>query len=705
MKKFILLLLIFYTTYCGFAQNTITLGGLSSSNYCIQNSISVPFTTNIPFGTQFIARLKRGNEIITTGSSYYSPINLYTNLTHNIIYSTEYTVDVISGSINSNNSPNFTMGNILEAYVSDGLNKPFLNDDVCQGKSKIYYATIKDKSGNLITDNVNIQWKKNGVNIEGANSNSLLVTQPAYYTFVVTQGGCVVNARYNVNFYYHDYSFKSYNIFVDGDNIACIGTSKKLELAYKTTTSTYQWLKNGILIPGATERVYFATESGIYNANIDDVTCTMGGVNTKLNFTESLNPIAFPDYADTTTCNGSYVRLIANYNEASPNQYNYQWQKNDVNLESTSFQSSNVYSYSTNEPGKYRVIYSQGNCTSKSDEITVISSNKAQKPILTIGNQYELCQGSIQINPEKNKFSNNIYQTNNFYIGTSNIMGGRYFKNDVEIAPITYTSTIIVTQPGTYKMLYGNGSCEIESNSITLNFNPNPLIPKIFAENNKTNICGNSDYVFMKFDIPYTGNTYSYQWKRNGINITSNGTNSSYFAQTAGDYSVLVTNGTCSGISNSITVTLDNSPILDIFSNKNEVFCSNQLFKLQTPYLKNTIWTLNDVIIPNETQNYLYANQAGIYKGQINTGGCVAESLPFNLNVNIPNEIFSTKSGNWTDPTCWICNILPNSLNDAKISNGHNIVVPLGVHEVKNIKLEGTVNFEEGGEIKVNGGN
>jgi hypothetical protein len=54
-----------------------------------------------------------------------------------------------------------------------------------------------------------------------------------------------------------------------------------------------------------------------------------------------------------------------------------------------------------------------------------------------------------------------------------------------------------------------------------------------------------------------TGSGYTYQWRKNSVNITG-ATSSSYVAASQGNYNVVISDGICSGASNGIAVTITN---------------------------------------------------------------------------------------------------------------------------------------------------
>jgi hypothetical protein len=632
MKKFPIFLFLLLVSFKSIAIDEITLGSLSGTNFCAFNSISVPFTTTLHSGTQFTVRLKKGTSIIRSVTGNTSPIQLYMDIA-TMVYGEDYKIDIIAGSYSSAESPLLTIGNIGVAYMSDGENQQvyFSTDNICIGKSKTYYATVKDGYNTIITQNVNIQWKKNGEIIPGATQSQFTATEAGQYSFTATQGGCTLNSNQTgLQFI----SSISAVIKVEGDNFACTGTEKRLQASYITTTSTYQWFKDGVQISGATNRVHPSTVSGNYSVNIFDGAC-IGSIGPKqITFSNSLHAPIFSSNSDTTICGGTGVQLVANSVFEFPNQYQYQWQRNGVDIVAEQYYPSTTSAYYARQAGNYSVIYKQGTCVSTSKILQVVSSNLAQKPVITIQNGFDICQGSVKINQINkanllNGFSSSL--AGYFYSG----IGGKWFKDGVEI-PNYYNDSFTATQAGTYKMKAGYGSCEVESNEIVLSF-ASPISPKIVASNNKNNLCGINDYTFLYVDTSNLPNTnFTYIWKKNNI-VLPDQTSNTLYANTIGEYTIIITNGSCTGTSNAITITNTNSFSLE--TNNNDLSCTNQMVKLKPQNLLydfNTplVWKLDNNTINGETGSSLYTNSPGSYTASINQNGCIATSIPLIINSN-----------------------------------------------------------------------
>jgi hypothetical protein len=128
--------------------------------------------------------------------------------------------------------------------------------------------------------------------------------------------------------------------------------------------------------------------------------------------------------------------------------------------------------------------------------------------------------------------------------------GYQWIKGSANVAGAT-NQNYTPTAGATYKVkISDTHGCEKTSTSglkVTVNSNPTASI----SASGSLNICGTQ----TKTINANSGTGLTYQWKKNGINI-SGSTAGSYVATTAGDYQCVVTNSSgCSTTSNILTIT------------------------------------------------------------------------------------------------------------------------------------------------------
>ncbi len=627
MRNFLLAAILLFITQQVFSQ-TITLGSLSSINYCTGSNISVPFTsTGFASGTDFTVTLRKGTTIINIASSTTSPINIVIPYNQNYGYGTDYNVQVSSGAVSSLASPNLQVGNIYTSEIvdADGNNLYSTFDNLCTGKTKVYYAKNRDYFGTVTVANLglNYQWNKDGVNFTAPGvyvAGTLPVSANGVYSFVTTEFGCYVTSSNAVTLTVGTSSYNATNVY--GDEVACTGTTKTLESNYYSNTATYQWQKDGVNISGATNRNYAATTSGLYKSTMIDGACTYTASERRLNFGGSLLATIFSGNGDTTLCTGNGVSrtLFATYYSSTPNQYTYQWKKDGVNINGAINRS-----YDATQGGVYNVMYSQGNCASNSRDLTILSSTTSQKPIITSGAINSVCSGNIILNQNIN--------------GVSSYIGGNWFKDGVLIRGVN-SYTYAATASGTYKLINGYGtSCANESNAVTVNIGTT-FTPQIYINSGTTNnLCGTSDYKYISFDNRNLGGTYTYQWIKDGVDIVGSTANE-LFVNSVGNYTLRVTNGTCTVVSNAIVIT-NTTPTATISASENNLVCANKMVRLDLKGAANFFntpitWQRSGITIAGETSPFLYVFQGGNYTASYSQNGCVGTSSTLALSIVQP---------------------------------------------------------------------
>jgi hypothetical protein len=113
-------------------------------------------------------------------------------------------------------------------------------------------------SGNLY------RWEKNGVDITGATSNVYTASSTGQYQVKVIQGSCITwSSPVTVKIQ----SGLSASITPGGPTTFCIG-GKVILYANTCSGFTYQWIKDGLNISGATAATYTATSTGYYQVRV-----------------------------------------------------------------------------------------------------------------------------------------------------------------------------------------------------------------------------------------------------------------------------------------------------------------------------------------------------------------------------------------------------------------------------------------------------
>lgn len=144
---------------------------------------------------------------------------------------------------------------------------------------------------------------------------------------------------------------------------------------------------------------------------------------------------------------------------------------------------------------------------------------------------------------------------------------------------------------------------------------------------------------------------YTYQWKRNGTNITA-ATSSTYTANQAGAYTVVVTANGISTTSDATTVTVKAKPTTPS-PTANSPLCAGATLNLNTTFVANATYTWSgpngytaNTRMPSRTN--VTTNMSGTYSVTTTVNGCVSNAGSIAITVNaIPSAPIVTSPVNY----------------------------------------------------------
>lgn len=286
---------------------------------------------------------------------------------------------IVTGSCGNRTSNSVT----LAVNISPAITTQPVAQTICPGAIANFSVTA---TGSGLT----YQWKKNGVNITGANSSNFSIVgasaaDAADYTVSVI-GLCSPAVLSNVA-----------SLTVNGfttitaqpvPQTVCIGAPINLSIAVTGNNLVYQWRKDGTAIPGATASTYHVAASASGNAGIYDVLVTGACgpvISTPVTVTVNAVTSILTQPANQMICLGANASFSVT---AAGVGLSYQWRKNGVVISNATLPTYNIINTIASNAGTYDVMIT-GTCGT-------ITSNPATLSFQTSG-----CITSIpNINPD-----------------------------------------------------------------------------------------------------------------------------------------------------------------------------------------------------------------------------------------------------------------------------------------------------------------
>jgi hypothetical protein len=403
----------------------------------------------------------------------------------------------------------------LTVLVAPGITTQPASASVVQGNPASFSVTA---SG---TAPLSFQWLKNGTPISGANSNILALAavttnDAANYSVVVTNVvGSLASSSATLTVVVPP------TIVTQPASAAVVAGSNATFTVAATGTAplTYQWLKNGVAISGATAatltlNTVSATDAANYSATVANAAGTATSATATL--TVNLPPAITTPPANQFGAAGSTINLSVVASGTGP--LSYQWFNaggalaNAGNISGSATAALTITALTTNEVGNYFVVVSNafGSVTSANASISInvapsITGQPAGQTVTTGSN--------ATFSVTANGSSTLVYQW---------FKNGSKLANGTGIAGAT-TATLALTSvttnsAGSYTVTVTNLYGSATSAAAVLAVQVPPQItsqPASVSANPGTNV---------SFTVTATGTTpMSYQWLKNGSTLTDGG--------------------------------------------------------------------------------------------------------------------------------------------------------------------------------------
>ena len=536
----------------------------------------------------------------------------------------------------------------IEYWIKDGITIPGSNakTSIKATQAGVYNAVIKSSSycyinSNPITVNVNpgafitspvnqacngdsVQlsctaagtylWKRNGVTISGATTQSIWVKQSGNYQVITT--GLTCNSSYikTITFYANP----SVSISPTGSVSMCNGNVLSLNAA-ATNTASYAWYRSGAAMPGGNTANLVVTKAGNYKCVVSNV---IGCTRTSSIVSVAITPVSgLPQKTVMLQpgANGKDAYITSAFGNYSTN-FGY----------TQTIEVSNWHKYFRTAERGYLEFD--------------LSSIPANSPIVSASLKLWLDtinQKNVNVNlPNAVYFKRNTQAWNENTLNWNNSPDSTEFQS-VAVPCSLMTSKSYVTanildlmkhwsfrpaerfgmivQLSDYNHITWTSFAS--SDHPVAAYHPKLTVKYYYADilpSGPTNLCTGGSVSFSTNSGPYT-----YQWYKNGIAI-GGATTANYTATSAGDYFVMLTDAAgCAVSSVTKTVTVNAVPVLNLTPSGTVNFCSGDTVLLTVDSLPGYTfqWKKNNVNISGAVYRKYAVTQSGTYTVKV-TSSC-----------------------------------------------------------------------------------
>lgn len=275
--------------------------------------------------------------------------------------------------------------------------------------------------------------------------------------------------------------------------------------------ATYQWLRNGTPLSGASARDYTATQSGAYRVVVRNNT---GCTDTTRLVDVIIYPQPMPGFTinNVSQCLNGNNFVFANTSVISNGAMTFNWSFGN-GLTASSINATHIYS----SPGNYTVkliASSNNNCRDSIEQIITVTPDVLPTASLAASST-TICAGtSVTFTASTtNGGTSPVYQwqVNGVNAGTNSTTFTSSILNNNDVVSVIMTSNASCASPAT-----------ATSNTITMTVST-ALVPSVVLSASSTTICAGTSVTFSA-TATSGGSSPTYQWQVNGVNVGTNST-------------------------------------------------------------------------------------------------------------------------------------------------------------------------------------
>ena len=412
------------------------------------------------------------------------------------------------------------------------------------------------------------QWRRNGVDIGGATSSSYSLNPTAvadsgaqFSVRVTNAAGTVTSASATLTVnpapVPPSITTQPANLTITAPNAANFSV-----VATGDAPLSYQWRRHGSDISGATSSSYALNPTAVADsgAQFDVVVSNAAGTVTSSAATLTVNPAPVPP---------SITTQPANLTVTAPNQasfsvvatgdapLSYQWRRNGSDISGATSSSYVLNPTAVSDSGaQFDVVVTNGVGTITSAAATLTVNPTPVPPSITT-------QPAHLTVTAPNQASFSVVATGDAPLSY------QWRRNGSDISGATSSSYVLnptaVSDSGAqFDVVVTNAAGTVTSSAATLTVNPTPVPPSITTQPVNLTVTAPNQ---ANFSVVATGDApLSYQWRRNGSNI-SGATSSSYalnptaVADSGAQFDAVVSNAAGTVTSSAATLTVNPAPV------------------------------------------------------------------------------------------------------------------------------------------------
>jgi hypothetical protein len=331
--------------------------------------------------------------------------------------------------------------------------------------------------------------------------------------------------------------------------------------------------------------------------------------------TASLGDIVGKNYS--YVCTGSSLKMYAKLNLPDNNDVVYEWKK-DGNVIGGATSSI----YTSNQTGTYVVKATKAGCNAGTSNGFSFYSTSSPQVFYNYPDQYQ-CAGSTVALKADYTSESAVY----VWRKDGNIMNNP-----------TPASILNITQSGNYSLTITDTNCTQVSGTNSKSVTFGSVIPTIINSGGKDTLVSCPNYsTYLSHNIGSQNSTdYTYQWLKDGNAILNENRYYTYVS-TEGLYSLKITQGICSSVSQSIYVKRNGATSKTIFAPDGTQSCAGNNVNLYLDGLNcasSYQWQKDGTDIVSATYNSYSATQSGDYRLKINENGIISYSNTISVLIN-----------------------------------------------------------------------